>query len=106
MSFRRVGDDLRGLLEEWLQNEESRRVVLQRTWERALGDKVSRRCRPLRFQDQVLTVEVTDSSWAKQLQAMSADVISRINAALGSTWVRRIEWVDGNGEPLPPLRRG
>lgn len=106
MSFRRVGDDLRGLLEEWLHNPESRRVVLQRTWERALGEQVSRRCRPVRFADGVLTVEVVDTSWAKQLQAMSADLIGRVNATLGSSWVRRIEWVDGAGESLPPLRRG
>jgi predicted nucleic acid-binding Zn ribbon protein len=95
---------LQGLLEEWLKNPESRRIVLQRTWERALGDKVSRRCRPLGFADGVLTVAVTDTSWARQLQAMSADLIRRVNAALGSPWVRRIEWVDGDGEPLPPAR--
>jgi predicted nucleic acid-binding Zn ribbon protein len=101
MSFRRVGDDLRGLLAEWLQNPESRRVVLQRTWKQALGEKVSRRCRPVQFAEGVLTVEVTDTSWAKQLQAMSGDLIGRLNATLGSSWVRRIEWVDGAGEPLP-----
>ena len=70
-----------------------------------MGQKISRRCRPLAFEDEVLTVEVTDSSWEKQLQGMSEDLISRINAALGNTWVRRIEWVDGSGEPLS-ARRG
>lgn len=88
-----------------MENPESRQILLRRTWERALGPKISRRCRPLRFEDEVLIVEVTDSSWGKQLQAMSADLISRINAALGSTWVRRIEWVDGSGEPLSRQRR-
>jgi predicted nucleic acid-binding Zn ribbon protein len=100
MSFRQVGADLQVLLKEWMQNPESRQVLLQRTWERALGEKISRRCRPLRFNDAVLTVEVTDSSWADQLQSMSADLVSRINKALGGTWVRRIEWVDGEGEVL------
>lgn len=105
MSFRRVGADLRGLLDEWMKEPESRRVLMQRTWERALGEKISRRCRPLRLEDDVLTVEVTDSSWATQLQAMSADLIRRINGALGSPWVRRIEWVDSAGEPLQMRRR-
>ncbi len=105
MSFRPVGPDLRALLNEWMENPQSRRVVMRRSWERAMGDRVSRKCRPLRLTDDVLTVEVTDSSWAAQLQAMSKDLITRFNAAFGGTWVRRIEWVGEDGEPLPGPRR-
>jgi hypothetical protein len=93
MTFRRVGADIRGLLEEWLENPESRAVVLRRTWDRAVGDGVSRRCRALSFDDGVLTVEVTDSSWAPQLKGMTGELIDKVNAALGKAWVRRIEWV-------------
>ena len=92
MTFRRVGADIQGMLTEWLENPESRRVVLQRTWERAVGDAVSRRCRARGFEDGVLEVEVTDSSWAPQLEAMSDELIGKVNAALGKTWVRRIAW--------------
>ena len=92
MSFRPIGPDLRRLLQEWLDNPESRRVVLQRTWEGAVGDRVSRRCRAIGFEDGVLTVEVTDSSWAPQLEALSPELVAQVNAALGDTWVRRIEW--------------
>lgn len=93
MSFRHVGRELQGLLSEWLENPESRSLVLDRTWERAVGDAVSRRCRPLTFEDSVLTVEVTDSAWKTQLEAMSADLIKKMNMALGKPWVRRIVWV-------------
>ena len=98
MSFRPIGGELRRLLEEWLENPESRRVVLQRTWESSVGDKVSRRCRAVSFDDGVLTVEVTDSSWAPQLEAMSRELIRKVNEALGKTWVRRIEWKE-SGPP-------
>lgn len=94
MTFRRVGADLQGLLHEWLENPESRRVVLQRSFAQAAGEKVSRRCRALSFDDGVLTVEVTDSSWAPQLRAMTGELIGRVNAALGHAWVERIEWVE------------
>lgn len=66
--------------------------MLQRTWESAVGDNVSRRCRAVGFEDGVLTVEVTDSSWARQLEGMSRELISKVNDALGDTWVRHIEW--------------
>ena len=39
---------------------ESRRVVLQRTWERSVGDVVSKHCRAVGFDEGVLKVEVTD----------------------------------------------
>jgi len=95
MSFRHVGDDLRGLLSEWLENPESRRVVLQRTWERAVGDAVKHRTKPLMSEDGVLTAEVTDTSWKPQLAAMSGELITKVNIALGKPWVRRILWVSG-----------
>jgi predicted nucleic acid-binding Zn ribbon protein len=93
MSFRHVGRELQGLLSEWLENPESRSLVLDRTWERAVGDAVSRRCRPLTLEDSVLTVEVTDSAWKHQLEAMSADLIKKMNMAVGKPSVRRIVWV-------------
>ena len=95
MSFKPVGSELQAILTEWLENPESRRVVLERTWERSVGEAVSRRCRPLLFEDGVLTVEVTDSSWRPQLQKMSGELITKVNIALGKPWVRRILWVSG-----------
>lgn len=94
MTFRRVGSELQRLLSEWLEHPESRAVVLQRTWAQAVGEKVSARCRARSFADGVLTVEVTDSSWAPQLRAMTGELIGKVNAALGNSWVRRIEWVE------------
>lgn len=93
MSFQHVGHELQRLLNEWLENPKSRRLVLQRTWERSVGDAVSRRCRPLGFEDGVLTVEVTDSGWKTQLEAMSGELITKVNIALGKSWVRTIVWV-------------
>lgn len=92
MSFRPIDADLRRLLEEWLDNPGSRLIVLQRTWDNAVGERLSRRCQAVGFDDGVLTVEVTDSSWAPQLEAMSRELIKKVNEALGGTWVRRIAW--------------
>ncbi len=93
MSFRHIGSELQALLSEWLENPESRRLVLQHTWERSVGEAVSRRCRPLGFEDGVLTVEVTDPEWKPQLEAMSGELITKVNIALGKPWVRKILWV-------------
>ena len=93
MTFKPVGSELQALLSEWLENPEARRVVLERTWERAVGEAVAERCRPLIFEDGVLTVEVTDDAWKPQLETMSGELITKVNVALGKPWVRRILWV-------------
>jgi len=97
MSFKPVGPALHDLLTEWLENPEARQVVLQRTWERAVGEAVSAKSRPLSFNDGILRVEVLDSSWAPELEKMSARLIDTVNEALGKSWVRRIEWVASAG---------
>ena len=84
---------MRGVLNEWLQNPESRRVVLQRTWQRSVGDVVGKHCRAIDFNDGVLKVEVTDPEWKPQLVEMSAELLYKVNAALGKSWVQRIEWI-------------
>ena len=97
MSFKPVGDALYSLLAEWLENPGARQIVLQRTWERAVGEAVSDKTKPLAFDDGVLSVEVADSSWAPELEKMSAELIGKVNEALGKKWVRRIDWVSGEG---------
>ena len=41
MSFRKVGSEIQAILGEWLENSETRRLVLQRTWQRAVQDRES-----------------------------------------------------------------
>ena len=93
MSFKHVGRELQVLLSEWMEKPQSRGPVLGRIWEEAVGEAVSRHCRPLILEDSVLMVEVTDLAWKPQLEAMSADLIRKVNTALGKPWVRRIVWV-------------
>ena len=93
MSFKHVGPELQGLLSEWMEKPQARGLVLGRIWEEAVGEAVSRHCRPLVLEDSVLMVEVTDLAWKPQLEAMSANLIRKVNTALAKPWVRRIVWV-------------
>ena len=77
MSFKHVGLELQGLLSEWMEKPQARGLVLGRIWEEAVGEAVSRHCRPLVLEDSVLMVEVTDLAWKPQLEAMSADLIGK-----------------------------
>jgi predicted nucleic acid-binding Zn ribbon protein len=56
---------------------------VQRIWERAAGDAVARACRPTGERDGVLTVTCSEAVWAQELDLMGAEVVARLNEALG-----------------------
>ena len=61
-------------------------------WQRAAGDGLRAHAVPLRLKDKTLVVGVADAVWQKQLQAMSSELIFRINQLLRQETVRVIEF--------------
>lgn len=57
---------------------------VQRVWEQAVGPGIAAEATPTAERDGVLTVTCTASVWAAELDMMAAELIGRINAALGS----------------------
>jgi predicted nucleic acid-binding Zn ribbon protein len=53
-------------------------------WERAAGPAVAASSRPVAEHDGVLTVECESSVWAQELELMGPEILSSLNAALGS----------------------
>ncbi len=52
-------------------------------WPLVCGKDVAKRTKALDFADGLLTVEVTDTSWAAQLKSFSASYLSGFEALLG-----------------------
>ncbi len=48
-------------------------------WDDAVGDAVAAHVRPVRLDQQVLTVEVDDPAWATQVKFLSATIIARLH---------------------------
>jgi predicted nucleic acid-binding Zn ribbon protein len=61
---------------------------VQEVWERAAGSAVAAAARPIAERDGVLTVVCTASVWAQELELMAAELVPRLNAALGADVVR------------------
>lgn len=61
-------------------------------WKRVAGEGLARHARPTSLRNATITVEVADEVWKKQLQRMSAELISRVNKLLRHEIVKAIDF--------------
>ena len=59
-------------------------------WVDAVGENVADHVRPVRLDQQVLTVEVDEAAWATQVKFLSATIIRRLHEVAGVE-VERVE---------------
>jgi|ERR1700686_1664246 len=73
-------------------NPEMAEITAKLAWSRAAGDGLRRHAIPFRLFRKTLVVSVADRIWQKQMQSMSAELVSRINRLLGREVVEDIEF--------------
>src|SRR5467141_2597052 len=73
-------------------NPEMAEIAAKIAWTRAAGDGLRRHAIPFRLFRKTLVVSVADAIWQKQMQSMSAELVSRINKLLGREVVEDIEF--------------
>jgi hypothetical protein len=80
------------LLDATGANPEMAEIAAKLAWTRAAGDGLRRHAIPFRLFRKTLVVSVADTIWQRQMQSMSAELISRINKLLGREVVEDIEF--------------
>jgi hypothetical protein len=73
-------------------NPEMAEIAAKLAWSRAAGDGLRRHAIPFRLFRKTLVVSVADLIWQRQMNSMSAELISRINRLLGREVVDTIEF--------------
>lgn len=73
-------------------NPEMAEIAAKIAWSRAAGDGLRRHAIPFRLYRTTLVVSVADAIWQRQMQSMSAELISRINKLLDRKVVETIEF--------------
>lgn len=63
---------------------------LTRAWREAVGDRISAQTRPETLRRDKLYVKVASSAWMQQLHFLKAEIIAKLNRALGKEEVREI----------------
>ncbi len=60
-------------------------------WKHAVGEGLSSHAVPVQLQSKALVVVVEDNIWQKQLEQMRGQLLFRLNAVLGQSFVKSIE---------------
>jgi predicted nucleic acid-binding Zn ribbon protein len=64
---------------------------VQRAWAAAVGPTIAAQAEPTAEREGVLTVTCSSAVWAQELDLMSAELVTRINAAVGAEVVRALK---------------
>lgn len=67
-------------------------TALQPLWSQVIGGPIAQNSRPLGLSGGVLRVEVASVAWRATLQAEEATLLARLNAALRSPSIERLEF--------------
>jgi hypothetical protein len=73
-------------------SEEVAEAAAVAAWKHAVGDALSSHTAPLQLQDKRLVVAVEDGVWQRQLEQMRGQLLFRLNAVLGQTFVKSVEF--------------
>ena len=68
---------------------------VQAVWEEVAGPAISSAARPSSERDGVLTVVCEAAVWAQELDLMGSELVSSLNAALGSESIRELRCLTG-----------
>jgi len=58
-------------------------ACLEGAWPWLMGERISRVCRPLRFDRSRLTIEIADAAWVETLRGMKPELLGRLRQATG-----------------------
>jgi predicted nucleic acid-binding Zn ribbon protein len=70
-----------------------------RLWKSAVGEVIAENARPAAFKGRLLLVHTESAAWIHQLQFLKADLIARLNEALGRELVGDIKFKIGAEAP-------
>jgi hypothetical protein len=73
-------------------NAQADEAIVIAAWKRCAGEMLNARTQPLEFFEGRLVIAVEDQTWRGQLEAMSPQMVARLNSILGDGTVSFIEF--------------
>lgn len=77
-------------------NDQARRLQIFQCWRGAVGPKIAARTTPEMFRHGVLLVKVANATWQHELTYLKADIITKLNDALGKAMVTELKVICGH----------
>jgi hypothetical protein len=93
--FIHIGRIIGDVLKEFMPESGGGLSRVWQLWDDVVGAAIAANARPAAFKGDLLLVHVTSSTWIHQLQFLKADIISKLNAALGKPMITEIKFKIG-----------
>jgi hypothetical protein len=84
---------LPGLLDDVEGSEAVREAIVFATWRRITDESLAAHVAPIHLEKKRFVVAIPSRMWQKQLENLSGEMIYKLNAALGTSFVTFIEFV-------------
>lgn len=68
-------------------------------WQSAVGETIAQNSRPAAFKGNLLQINVSNSVWLQHLTFLKAELIDKINSALGGELIKELKFKIGNINP-------
>ena len=94
--FSHIGSIIGNVLKEYMPESASELTRVWQIWDDAVGEIIAANARPVAFKGDLLLVHATSSTWIHQLHFLKADIISKLNAALGKPMISEIKFKIGS----------
>ena len=90
-----IGAILPGVLKTCRRHPDAQLVRVWDLWADIVGEMIAENARPAAFKGKLIIVHVESPTWIHHLQYMKAEIIERINRALGKPLVAEIRFKVG-----------
>jgi len=100
-----LGEVLRRLLSTWGVDGRIREQGAVCRWEQIVGPRIAAHTEAVRVADGKVYIRAASSAWKTELVFMKADIIDRLNGAVGKRVITDIVFVGGTGRSDTTVRR-
>ena len=93
--FVHIGSTIDAVLKTYRRESDGELIRVWHVWDSIVGDVISKNAKPAAFKGRILLVYVTSSIWVHQLQFLKAEMIAKLNEALGKSLIDDLKFKIG-----------
>jgi predicted nucleic acid-binding Zn ribbon protein len=83
------------VLKTYRREPDGELLQVWQVWDSIVGDVIAKNTKPGAFKGRILLVYVTSSTWVHQLQFLKAEMITKLNEALGKSLIDDLKFKIG-----------
>ena len=93
--FEHISGIIDDVLKTYRQESDGELIQAWHIWDDIVGDIIAQNAKPVAFKGRVLLVHVSSSTWIHQLQFLKAEMIEKLNNALGKKLIDDLKFKIG-----------